>query len=210
MTPRELYLILFKRFGPQHWWPAETPFEVCVGAMLATNTSWSNAEKAIANLKKLKMLTVKAIAKADLKKLENAVKPSGFYRQKARRLKDFAAYVLENYGSVERMLSQPTGMLRRELLSLKGIGPETADSMLLYAAGKPVFVVDAYTFRLAKRLRLTKAKTYDEMKAFFERELPAKRFNEMHALIVRLAKENCRKKPRCEGCPVKGCRNAKL
>lgn len=210
MAPLEAYQLLYKKFGFQHWWPADTPFEVAVGAILTQNTAWTNVEKAIANLKAEKLLTENALSNSNLTTIEKAIQPSGFYHQKAKRLKEFTEYVVKNYGNIEKMLGQPTGMLRRELLSLKGIGPETADSILLYAANKPVFVVDAYTKRIGSRMSWFNANaSYEEVQRFFTENLSnnARLFNEYHALLVKLAKENCRKKPICQSCPLeKECR----
>ncbi len=177
---------LLAKHGPQSWWPADSAFEVCVGAILTQNTSWNNVEKAIANLKHESLISEKKIAKCQLKLLEACVKPSGFYRQKARGLKTFAKYVARNYRRVENWFrTKNAGELRSELLELNGIGPETADSIILYAAEKPVFVIDAYTKRWAKRFGI-EIENYDELQAWFEDRLPTdvELFKEFHALIV--------------------------
>jgi len=151
-TVRAIYRTLASAWGPQHWWPAETPFEVIVGAILTQNTSWTNVEKAIANLRTADALGVEKVRALPLLELERLIRPSGYFRQKAARLKQFVAYVDERYaGSVASMLTTPLLPLRTELLALKGIGPETADSILLYAGHHPIFVVDAYTRRVLER-----------------------------------------------------------
>lgn len=206
----EIYNILFSDFGSQGWWPADTDFEVIIGAILTQNTNWKNVEKAIINLKNEKLLTVRKLSKISLSKLERLIKPSGFFRQKAKRIKDFLFFVEKKYkGSIEKLLSRDKEALRSELLLQKGIGPETADSIVLYAAHKPSFVIDAYTKRIFSRLGLIKTTDYSQVKSFFEMSLPneTQLFKEYHALIVELAKRYCRKKPLCIGCPVKkGCK----
>lgn len=201
-----VYNRLLKHFGLQHWWPGETRFEVIVGAILTQNTSWKNVEKAIKNLKKGKMLNCKKIANMDIRKLEKVIQPSGFYKQKAERLKKFCEYLDKNYDSnLNRFFNRNIDEIRTELLSLNGIGNETADSILLYAGEKLKFVVDAYTMRACERTRLVKAKKYDEIQSFFEKNLPKniELYKEFHALIVELGKNFCRKKPGCNGCPLK-------
>lgn len=201
-----VYTRLSKHFGPQHWWPGETRFEVIVGAILTQNTSWKNVEKAIKNLKKEKMLNCKKIANMDIGKLEKLIQPSGFYKQKSERIKKFCKYLDKNYDSnLNSFFNRDTNVIRNELLSLNGIGDETADSILLYAGEKPVFVIDAYTKRMVERTGMTKAKNYDEMQDFFEKNLPKNigLYKEFHALIVELGKNFCRKKQRCDGCPLK-------
>ncbi|MDI6739369.1 MAG: endonuclease III domain-containing protein [Candidatus Edwardsbacteria bacterium] len=201
-----IYRALFKRFGPQHWWPGDSPFEVMVGAILTQNTNWKNVALAIGNLKKNGCLDPRRISELTKKRLAKLIKPSGFFNQKAGYIRDFCAYYSARYGNDEaRMRSVTTGKLRRELLELKGIGPETADSILLYALGKPVFVIDAYTKRVFSRHGLFPENArYDEWQGFFMSGLPksAKLYNEYHALIVRLAKEHCRVKPDCTACPL--------
>jgi len=202
----EIYHLLFSEFGPQGWWPAETDFEVIIGAILTQNTNWKNVEKAIINIKKEKLLTARKLSKISLSKLECLIKPSGFFRQKAKRIKEFLFFVEKKYkGSIKKLLSLNKVSLRNELLLQKGIGPETADSIVLYAAHKPSFVVDAYTKRIFSRLGLIKADDYLQVKNFFETNLPSETqlFKEYHALIVELAKRHCRKKPSCSGCPLK-------
>lgn len=170
---RRYYHTLYQAWGAQHWWPAETQFEVIVGAYLTQNTAWINVERALANLRRANALTVEAIRKMRLSRLERLIRPSGYFRQKAKRLKTFIAFLDRHHaGSLDRLFSQPTGKVREELLSLNGIGPETADSILLYAGNHPVFVVDAYTRRIADRHGILSAKTdYEEIRSLFERSL---------------------------------------
>jgi endonuclease-3 related protein len=206
MDPKQIFDALLRRFGPQHWWPGDTPFEVMVGAILTQQTSWSNVEKAIANLKAADALCPEYIASMELDELELLIRPSGFYRQKALYLRDFCRYLMNACsGDLDMLFSRPLEDLRVEFLSQRGIGPETADSMLLYAGGKPTFVVDAYTIRICRRIGLLDTEKYDAAKAFFEKALPtdAKLYNEYHALLVKLGKEFCRpKNPRCRACPM--------
>ena len=205
LNPYELYTFLLSHFGPQHWWPAKTPFEVVVGAILTQQVAWKNVEKAIENLKNANVLDLCKISNLSLEKLEVYVKPTGFYRQKARRLKDICSYISKEYnGSLKVVFNKETGSLRTELLSLNGIGPETADSIILYAAEKPSFVIDAYTKRICKRLQLTHELDYEPLKKFFENSLPknVEIYNEFHALIVELGKNYCKTKPLCKDCPL--------
>jgi len=201
MNPLQLCKKLYANYKSQSWWPANSGFEVCVGAILTQNTAWNNVEKAVANLKKAKMLSCEKLADSKLEKIARLIKPSGYYNQKAKSLKLFCQYVQKNYkGSLQRLFSLPVLALRKELLSLHGIGNETADSIILYAAGKPMFVIDAYTKRLNERLPLNpKAETYARLQAFFQSALPKspRLYNEFHALVVRHCKEACRKKPLC-------------
>ncbi|MRR09431.1 endonuclease III domain-containing protein [bacterium] len=201
-----IYRILLKRFGPQHWWPGDTPFEVMAGAILTQNTNWRNVERAIANLKGAGLLEPRRIGSATNARLPELVRPSGFFNQKAAYLREYCRYYVATYGAdVERMRAVSTKRLREELLSLRGIGPETADSILLYALGKPVFVIDAYTRRVFSRHGVLDGRApYRELQGRFMSRLPrsARLYNEYHALIVRLAKEHCRKTPICAGCPL--------
>ena len=197
---------LYRHFGEQFWWPASFPFEVIVGAVLTQNTAWANVEKAITNLKRRDLLHPEKISRLPLKDLEKLVYPSGFYCQKAKRLKSVSQYLEKSCrGNWESFFSSPASHLRRELLKINGLGPETVDSILLYAGRKPVFVIDAYTKRILERLGITQESDYDVLKSFFENNLPrdARLFNEFHALIVALAKNHCRLKPECRGCPLK-------
>lgn len=201
-----IYETLFARYGKLHWWPAKTPYEVMVGAVLTQNTAWSNVEKAIANFGE--DLSPEIVANANLAELAKIIRPSGFYNQKAHCLKAVTAWYAGYGYDVPTVQGKQFAKLRDELLSIKGIGPETADSMLLYAFGFPTFVVDAYTVRLCDRYQIKTGKGYAGIKAHFETNLPhtAEIYNNFHALIVINAKEHCRKKPSCDGCPLSnGC-----
>lgn len=203
-------------FGPLHWWPAESPFEMAVGAILTQNTAWTNVEKAIDRLRQEHLLSVKAIVSLPPQRLEEMIRPAGFFRQKAHRLQLFAAHLLALYGgSLETMLDADLEEVRAELLGLKGIGPETADSILLYAGDHPSFVIDAYTRRLFSRLGLLGGdETYNTIRRLFMDRLPpeADLFNEYHALIVEECKRYCRKRrPLCPACPLESiCPSATL
>jgi endonuclease-3 related protein len=201
-----IYNTLYRAFGPQHWWPGDTPFEIAVGAILTQNTNWTNVEKAIGNLKKANLLNADALYKMPHKKLALFIRPAGYFNIKAKRLKEFLTFFLNHYnGSIRQMRIEGTQTLREKLLNINGIGPETADSILLYALEKPVFVIDAYTKRILQRHNLVSEKaTYQELQELFHRSLPldVQLFNEYHALFVRLGKEYCKPKPRCEGCPL--------
>lgn len=207
-TLKEIYYQLYKSFGPQHWWPGETPFEVIIGAILTQNTAWINVEKAINNLKEKNVLSPKALKKISLKKLAKLIRSTGYYNQKAKKVKNFIQFLFDNYhGSLERMFLEDSLVLRSQLLKINGIGPETADSILLYAANKPIFVVDAYTRRALSRHNLIKpTATYSEIQNYFMDNLEnkVKLFNEYHALLVRLGKEICKPKPNCRVCPLRG------
>lgn len=204
MNLLQIYRLLYDIYGPQHWWPADSPFEVIVGALLTQSTNWRNVERAIENLKQHRALAPERLSKLSEAKLAELIRPAGYFRQKAKKLKAFVEYLDAHYnGDLQKMFAQPTQRLRTELLSIWGIGPETADSILLYAAHKPVFVVDAYTRRIFSRLGLVSSTiSYDELQRFFMTQLPrsVKLFNEYHALIVRHGKEVCRSKPRCAQC----------
>ncbi len=200
--------LLLERFGTQSWWPAKSRFEVIVGAILTQNTNWTNVEKAISRLKEAGCLTPSAIHQAEVGILAEHIRPAGYFNIKAKRLKHFTTHLFTNHeGSLKKMLGQRDG-LRDELLSINGIGPETADSIMLYAGDHPEFVVDTYTKRIFSRHGfIDEDASYDETKAVFTAALPAEAglFNEYHALIVRTAKEHCVKKdPRCGGCPLAG------
>jgi endonuclease III related protein len=198
------YKTLYTAYGPQHWWPAKTPFEVCIGAILTQSTSWKNVEKAIKNLKNERILNPKAIATIKPARLANLIRPSLYYNVKAKKLKEFVKFISKEYGGkVENMRKTPINELRTRLLHVWGLGPETVDSILLYALDKPSFVVDAYTKRVFSRLDLVQEDaSYDEVKALFESSLPrdAALFNEYHALIVEHGKNVCRTKPLCDLC----------
>ena len=201
------YEVMSAALGPMHWWPAQSRFEVIVGAILTQSTSWGNVERAIANLRSARMLTPPALRKARPSRLAALIRPSGYFRQKARKLKAFVEFLRLAYGeSLERMFQTPTLELREQLLSVHGIGPETADSILLYAGNHPVFVVDAYTHRIFGRHGITGGKAdYEAVRARFEAALPRQPqlLNEFHALIVNTGKNWCRKSvPRCQECPL--------
>lgn len=226
----KIYKILQKKFGQQNWWPTTPPgeihpryipvkklttnqkWEVVVGAILTQNTSWKNVEKALANLNKVNFFTnSRSIFSFSLSQIKDLIKPAGFYNQKALYLKNFIDYVEDKYnGDLEKFLDNPSiENLRKELLGLKGIGPETADSIILYAAQKPTFVVDAYTIRIFNRLCLcSSSNRYSEVKNYIEKDLASsnakqKLFSEFHALLVKVGKEFCRKnKPLCRNCPL--------
>ncbi|MFC1807609.1 endonuclease III domain-containing protein [Candidatus Omnitrophota bacterium] len=199
-----IYSLLYKLYGPRHWWPAKTAFEVCVGAILTQNTSWSNVEKAIKNLKKANCLRPDSLSRISLSQLAKLIRPCGYYNLKAQRLKSFLRYLNLNYGgSLRAMKKKPINILRDELLGIKGIGPETADSILLYALKKPVFVIDAYTKRIMSCLKICqKDDGYDKIQSLFMSSLPVQErlFNEYHALIVEHAKNVCKSKPSCNKC----------
>lgn len=203
----EVYDIFFSCYGPQGWWPGDSPFEVCVGAILTQSTSWSNVEKAIINLKRENILSPEGLRDVGEEKLSKLIKSSLYHNVKARKLKAFIKFLYDEFdGELDALLTLPLPELRIRLLSVWGIGPETCDSIILYAADKPSFVVDAYTKRIFTRLGyLTGVESYDEVKIFFEENLPkeAKLYNEYHALIVEHAKTHCKKKPGCTGCPIK-------
>lgn len=202
-----IYHKLYAFYGPQSWWPAKTRFEVIIGAILTQNTAWSNVEKAITNLKKARALSPSKIRDIPVKTLAKLLKPSGYYNIKAKRLKNFVDFLFARHGESLRVLSKTgTEALRRELLAVNGIGPETCDSILLYAFSRPVFVIDAYTKRIFSRHKfLSSGADYHEAQEFFMKNLPPdeKLFNEYHALIVAAAKEFCRTRPKCGRCPLK-------
>ncbi|MDR1728003.1 MAG: endonuclease III domain-containing protein [Acidobacteriota bacterium] len=199
-----IYETLFARYGDLHWWPAKTPYEVVVGAVLTQNTAWGNVEKAIANFGG--HLAPETVAAMPVEELAEVIRPSGFFNQKAGYLKAVTAWYGKYGYDVPTVQKRPLGELRAELLETKGVGQETADSILLYAFGFPTFVVDAYTHRLCGRYPVESGKGYAAVKAHFESELPesAEVYNNFHALIVINAKEHCRKKPTCDGCPLGG------
>ncbi len=228
---QEMYTRLHVAYGPQNWWPAESAFEVIVGAILTQNTSWKNVEKAMAELRRARRLSVVGIRRTPTPQLARLIRSSGYFRQKARRLKNFVNWLDEAYGgSLARMFAQPTDKLRAELLELNGVGPETADSILLYAGGHPVFVVDAYTRRMLERHRMARKKMkYEKIRSQMETALcdaitpgecgsrpmhPPSRmsrarpdgaagvFHDMHALIVRVGYDHCKTRADCAGCPL--------
>jgi len=202
-----IYQLLFRHFGPRHWWPAETPMEMAIGAILTQNTAWRNVERAIGQLRQEIALTGAALLDLDVQRLEELIRSAGFFRQKARRLRQFARYLQHNHaGRLETLLDQPLEQARRELLQLNGIGPETADAILLYAGGHPSFVIDAYTKRVLLRYGLIAADPgYEPLRRRFMELLPAdaQLFNEYHALLVELCKACCtRRSPACPTCPL--------
>jgi len=212
MDLMDIYYKLLSYFGPQGWWPAESPYEVVVGAILTQNTSWRNVEKAIDNLKRNNLLEERKILSTPLEKLKVLIKPAGFYNIKSRRLKNVTKYIVENYGSTEELkrCNKDLYRLREELLSLKGIGRETTDTILLYSLDKPIFVVDNYTKRIFSRYGLIDENLdYDRVRTFFEDRIlrDVEVYKEYHALIVQLGKTFCKKRePKCESCPLsKGC-----
>ena len=232
-TLRAFYHALLGAWGAQNWWPAESRFEVILGAFLTQNTAWGNVERALANLRRARCLSAAGIRRVPLARLERLLRPAGYFRQKARRVKSFVAWLDANYdGSLERMFARPTPDLRAQLLALDGVGPETADSILLYAGGHPVFVVDAYTRRILDRHSILPLNApYDDIRRTFERALRrasaprrmgqtprhpvsrmsaakvtpvARRYNQMHALLVAVGHQYCCKsEARCEHCPLK-------
>lgn len=209
MTPlHAIFKQLLHRYGHRDWWPAESPFEVCVGAILTQNTNWGNVEKAIANLKAADSLELSVIAGLPHQELAALIRPAGYFNVKARRLQSFCRFVLNPpHHDLERLFAQDWQKLRHQLLAVNGIGPETADSMLLYAANRPSFVVDAYTRRLFSRLGLVdEAIGYEALRSFCMQRLPhdPALFNEFHALIVEHGKQHCRTRPCCEGCCLAG------
>jgi endonuclease-3 related protein len=202
------YDALFAAYGPQNWWPGRTRFEIIVGAILVQNTAWTNVEPAIANLRRAKLLTPSAIEAIPFARLARLVRSSGYFREKAKKLKAFARFLRrEHQGSLNKMFRMPTAALREQLLAVHGIGPETADAILLYAGKHPVFVVDAYARRMLERHRLAESRHgYDYLRDFFEGNLPADPalYNEFHALIVHAGKHYCRaKNPRCSECALR-------
>ena len=204
----EVYRRLLSAYGPQGWWPGEgSPFEVCVGAILTQAAAWTNVEMALGRMRRAGVLTLEGLLGCSVDALAQVIRPSGYFNAKARKLKAFAAHVSHRHGGdLQSMLSQPRDALRRELLGIYGIGEETADDIVLYAAHQPSFVVDAFTRRILSRLALTpEAETYEGYRALFQSNLPRETalYQEYHALLVRLAKEACDKRaPRCGGCPL--------
>jgi endonuclease-3 related protein len=202
----EIYRLLFARFGPQHWWPGQTQFEIIVGAILTQNTNWQNVERAIGNLKSAGLLKPEKLHGLGADELAQLIKPAGYFNIKAKRLKNFLDWLFGNYdGRLENLETIGTEQLREQLLAVKGIGPETADSILLYALERQVFVVDAYTARVAARHHLIEPPfDYADLQGLFSTNLQpdVKLFNEYHALFVRVGKEFCRPKAQCTGCPL--------
>ncbi|SMC16951.1 DNA-3-methyladenine glycosylase III [Desulfacinum hydrothermale DSM 13146] len=202
----QIYTTLRQAYGPQGWWPADTPFEVIVGAILTQNTAWKNVRRAMDNLKAAGLLQLQALLQADEDQVRQCVRPSGYYNQKTRRLRTFCRHVAQRWqGDLEAFLTQDMEGLRRELLSLNGIGPETADSIVLYAAHQPSFVVDTYTHRVFSRHGwVPEEVSYEELRNYFMDALEPDvyLFKEFHALVVRVGHEHCGRKPSCPGCPL--------
>ncbi len=202
---QKIYHRLEAAYGDLNWWPADSPFEVAIGAILTQNTNWQNVEKAIANLRAAGALSLHTLAALDPEQLQQLIRPSGYFRQKSERLQLLCRHLLAQHGSIETLLRQPLPAAREELLQLKGIGPETADSILLYAGEHPSFVVDAYTRRIFARLGLLSGtESYAQIRELFMHNLPnqSQLFNQYHALIVAHAKRHCLKHPRCQDCPL--------
>jgi len=205
----EIYALLQKHFGPQGWWPGDSPFEVMVGAVLTQNTNWENVRKAISNLKEADALSFSRLSTLSVGEIAQLIQPSGYFNLKAQRLQNLLRMIIDRYnGKLELFLEEDLPIAREALLSVKGIGPETADSILLYAANHPIFVVDAYTHRIFSRHNLAAEESdYYTLQEAFHEKLPVQvpLYNEYHALIVALGKEFCRKKnPQCEQCPLQG------
>ena len=204
----DIYRCLLNFFGPQHWWPGESPFEVMIGAVLTQNTNWKNVERAIRNLRKSDLLDPYGLFEVTLDELEELIQPAGYFRVKARRLHSLLEFFIGRYGgSVEAMSRTSLPDLRRELLAVYGIGPETADSILLYAVGLPIFVVDAYTHRVfARHGWINFDADYHQIQDYVQGDLPqdVPMYNEFHALLVRVGKNYCRKtNPKCAECPLR-------
>jgi endonuclease III related protein len=205
---QEVYQRLFTAFGPQKWWPGDTQFEMMVGAILVQNTSWLNVQRAIRNLREADLLEPQALYEVPEEELQELIRPAGYYRIKARRLRSLLEFLVKRYGgSIEAMFRTPLAKLRQELLSVHGVGPETADSILLYGGAMPSFVVDAYTYRIFSRHGWIDLESdYHQIQEYFQDHLPAdaRMFNEYHALLVRLGKHHCKKsEPLCKTCPLK-------
>jgi endonuclease III related protein len=222
ITPEKLCGLLQEKIGPLDWWPVDNKFhdmkksdprfEIMIGAVLTQNTAWSNVEKALVNLKENKMLNIKKLSEIEIKDLQKMIKSSGFFNQKADRLKNFSRYLQDNYkGDLDFFFNKDLYDLRKELLTLDGIGPETADSIILYAGNLPIFVVDAYTKRICKRLPIKVDSSYEEIQKYFQDDLSKKYkgkklvkvYNQLHAQIVILSKNYCKKKPLCNNCVIK-------
>ena len=204
---RAFFPAMLEAYGPQGWWPAETPLEVVLGAILTQNTAWTNVERAIANLKREGLLDVAALAAVNIDRLAEVIKPAGYFNIKAKRLKNFIRLLVDQFdGRLEALFELSTGSLREAVLGVTGIGPETADSIVLYAAGRPVFVVDAYTARILHRHGMLEYDaTYEDIQSLMQGPLAddAEVFKEYHALLVEVGKRKCKKRaPECAGCPL--------
>lgn len=204
----EVFRILLDKLGPQDWWPGETPLEVMVGAVLVQNTAWPNVERAIANLRAADALDAQRLAHASLEELEQLIRPAGYFRVKARRLQNLMRWLVQRTGGdVDVLRGGSAETLRGELLSINGVGPETADAILLYALDMPVLVVDGYTLRIwARHGWIEYGADYHRLQGHLTGELPrdAMIFNELHALVVEVGKRWCKPKPKCDGCPLQG------
>ncbi len=205
----KLYRLLYREYGPQGWWPGDSQLECILGAILTQNTSWKNVEKAINNLRKSNLISIDKLKLLTTDELAQLIRPSGYFNQKALKIKNFIKFITENYNaSLERMFDEEMYVLRDKLLSIKGVGPETADSIILYGGNKPIFVIDTYTYRVLSRHGLVPEQTsYNEMQELFmdSLNLDPGIFNEYHALLVKVGKEHCKKRiPVCTGCPLEG------
>jgi endonuclease-3 related protein len=207
-----MYNNLLNSFGRQRWWPAKTRFEIIVGAILTQQTMWRSVEKAIARLMDKDLLDPISLSRAKYEEVEDLIRPTRFYRQKARRIIRFSRWLLEKYdASLDRFFDRPTSEIREELLTLEGIGPETADSILLFAGNRLIFPIDAYTKQISRRLGI-QVKGYEGLQIFFQEKLPKdlETYKELRALIVTLGKNNCGSTPKCEDCPLQdGCNYSK-
>lgn len=204
----DIFQALLDHFGPQHWWPGDSELEIIVGAVLTQNTNWSNVEKAIANLRSANAIDVHTLADMAPASLAEYIRPAGYFRVKAKRLQNLMRYIVDRFdGDLSRMFELSTWSLREELLAVNGVGRETADSILLYAAGKTIFVVDAYTYRILVRHSLVEPEAdYETLQEFFHGYLDddAAMFNEFHALLVATGKNYCRpRNPKCDHCPLR-------
>ncbi len=204
---KQIYKVLYRKHGHRRWWPGDSRFEIILGAILTQNTSWKNVEKAIAKLKLHRVLNADALYRLPEKKLARLIRSAGYFNIKANRIKHFLNFLYEKYGgSLSKMFTRPGPLLRQELLEVKGIGPETADSILLYAGNKPFFVVDAYTKRIFSRHHFfPHTASYDEVQAFFMKHLPpdVSLFNDYHAQIVHIGNTLCfKREPDCNSCPL--------
>jgi len=203
----KVYDLLLARFGPQHWWPGDSAFEMVVGAVLTQNTAWHNVKQAIGNLKRTRKLSLGAMLKLTHQELASLIRPTGYFNLKAKRLGEVLKFLKDNRvnKNLDSLRKKTTEVLRREFLAIKGVGPETADSILLYAFQRPVFVVDAYTHRIFSRHRLVgEGANYEEIQTRFKENLSSSQrlFNEYHALIVAVGKDYCKPRPRCTDCPL--------
>lgn len=206
--PLDVYDALQAHFGPQDWWPGATPLEIMVGSVLTQNTSWKNVEKAILNLQQLDLLDIDRLHACHLEELSEAIRPSGYFRVKAKRLWNLIDFVVRTHeGDLERMFATDQATLREQLLGISGIGPETADKIMLYAGELPAFVVDTYTARVVKRHGWIEPEAdYHQLQEYFTGGLPddVPLFGQYHALIVRVGNQHCSTKAKCEGCPLQG------